>query len=139
MTCSPTCRFSGLPTINGVESTAGVRLKRDRSPAEVVDRSHSSAAGVCLFKLNRTDPILAYDCLGRLDRPTSARLASPWYFSPSFLDPSTELLHGVGQMDRKQYWERVYETKAATEVGWFQVEPALSLRMLDAAGLTGSS
>jgi hypothetical protein len=42
-------------------------------------------------------------------------------------------------MDRKQYWERVYETKAETEVSWFQPEPTLSLRLLDAAGLRGSS
>jgi hypothetical protein len=42
-------------------------------------------------------------------------------------------------MDRKQHWERVYETKAATEVSWFQSEPVLSLRLLDAAGLNAGS
>jgi hypothetical protein len=42
-------------------------------------------------------------------------------------------------MDWKQHWERVYETKAASEVSWFQREPTLSLRMLDAAGLHSGS
>ena len=38
-------------------------------------------------------------------------------------------------MDRKQHWERVYRTKASGEVSWFQAEPVVSLRLLDAAGL----
>lgn len=42
-------------------------------------------------------------------------------------------------MDAKKHWERVYETKAANEVSWFQQEPTLSLRLLDAAGLHGGS
>jgi hypothetical protein len=42
-------------------------------------------------------------------------------------------------MDRKHHWERVYDTKAATEVSWFQAEPTLSLRLLDSAGLSASS
>jgi hypothetical protein len=42
-------------------------------------------------------------------------------------------------MDRKQHWERVYQTKAETGVSWFQPEPAMSLRMLDAAGLSRDS
>lgn len=42
-------------------------------------------------------------------------------------------------MDRKRHWEHVYETKTATEVSWFQPEPTLSLRLLEAAGLAGGS
>jgi hypothetical protein len=42
-------------------------------------------------------------------------------------------------MDRTQHWEQIYRTKSATEVSWFQPEPTLSLRLLDAAGLTASS
>jgi hypothetical protein len=42
-------------------------------------------------------------------------------------------------MDRKQHWERVYATRAETDVSWFQPEPALSLRLLDAAGLRRDS
>ena len=42
-------------------------------------------------------------------------------------------------MNRKQHWERVYATRAATDLSWFQEDPALSLRMLEAAGLTGGS
>ena len=42
-------------------------------------------------------------------------------------------------MDRKQHWERVYETKAEREVSWFQAEPAVSLRLLEAAGLHAGS
>jgi hypothetical protein len=42
-------------------------------------------------------------------------------------------------MDRKQHWEHIYQTKAATEISWFQAEPTLSLRLLDAAGLNTRS
>lgn len=42
-------------------------------------------------------------------------------------------------MDRKHHWERVHQTKAETGVSWFQLEPAMSLRMLDAAGLKRDS
>lgn len=42
-------------------------------------------------------------------------------------------------MNRKEHWERVYQTKAATEVSWFQTDPTLSLRLLEAAGLNVDS
>lgn len=42
-------------------------------------------------------------------------------------------------MDRREHWERVYQTNAETGVSWFQPEPAMSLRMLDAAGLKRDS
>ena len=42
-------------------------------------------------------------------------------------------------MDRKNHWERIYETKSTHEVSWFQPEPTLSLRLLETAGLTADS
>lgn len=42
-------------------------------------------------------------------------------------------------MDRKDHWERVFRTKGPADVSWFQAEPALSLRLLDAAGLHAGS
>jgi trans-aconitate methyltransferase len=42
-------------------------------------------------------------------------------------------------MERKQHWEHLFESKAPTEVSWFQREPTLSLRLLDAAGLHAHS
>lgn len=39
-------------------------------------------------------------------------------------------------MDRKAHWETVYTTKAPDAVGWFQAEPTVSSRLLDAVGLT---
>lgn len=36
--------------------------------------------------------------------------------------------------DRRAYWERVYATKAETEVSWFQAEPTPSLEALARAG-----
>jgi len=36
---------------------------------------------------------------------------------------------------RQAYWEKVYATRAPTEVGWFQDEPAPSLAMIAAAGI----
>ncbi len=39
-------------------------------------------------------------------------------------------------MDRQHHWQHVYTTKASDTVSWFQVEPATSLRMIAASGLT---
>jgi len=36
--------------------------------------------------------------------------------------------------DRKSHWERVYATKAETEVSWYQADPAPSLEALARAG-----
>ncbi len=42
-------------------------------------------------------------------------------------------------MSRQEHWNRVYPTKADTDVSWFEPLPAVSLRMLDAAGVTADS
>jgi ubiquinone/menaquinone biosynthesis C-methylase UbiE len=42
-------------------------------------------------------------------------------------------------MDRKPHWENIYEKKADQDVSWFEPLPAMSLRMLDAAGMTPDS
>jgi hypothetical protein len=42
-------------------------------------------------------------------------------------------------MNVKAHWERVYETKAANEVSWFQPQPTLSARLLESAGLDPST
>jgi len=42
-------------------------------------------------------------------------------------------------MDRKEHWERVYRTKAAHEVSWFQPEPVVGMGLLDSAGLGPST
>jgi trans-aconitate methyltransferase len=39
-------------------------------------------------------------------------------------------------MNRKQHWETVYTTRGERDVSWFEELPAVSLRMLEAAGLT---
>lgn len=39
-------------------------------------------------------------------------------------------------MDRTSHWQRVYTTKAENDVSWFEAAPALSLQMIEAAGLT---
>ena len=39
-------------------------------------------------------------------------------------------------MDRKQHWASVYASKGEREVSWFEAFPAVSLRMLDAIGIT---
>lgn len=38
--------------------------------------------------------------------------------------------------DRKQHWEDVYTNKSPLEVSWYQQEPAVSLRLIAASGLT---
>jgi hypothetical protein len=40
-----------------------------------------------------------------------------------------------GFVDRRTHWERVYSTRAPEGVSWFQAEPTVSARLLDAAGL----
>ena len=38
-------------------------------------------------------------------------------------------------MDTKQHWEHIYRTKAERDVSWFEALPAVSLRMIEAAGI----
>jgi len=42
-------------------------------------------------------------------------------------------------MQRQQHWDTVYDTKREEQVGWFEDLPALSLRMMESAGLTAST
>ena len=42
-------------------------------------------------------------------------------------------------MERRQHWNTVYGTKADRDVSWFEASPDVSLRLLDAAGLTVDS
>ncbi|HET7220815.1 MAG TPA: hypothetical protein VFJ02_22335 [Vicinamibacterales bacterium] len=42
-------------------------------------------------------------------------------------------------MQRKEHWERVYTAKREQDVSWFESFPAVSLEMLEAAGLTKDS
>lgn len=39
-------------------------------------------------------------------------------------------------MDREQHWQQVYTTKDEQETSWFEAVPAVSLRLMEAAGLT---
>lgn len=39
-------------------------------------------------------------------------------------------------MDRAQHWDRVYTTTAENDVSWFESLPDVSLRLMEAAGLT---
>jgi len=42
-------------------------------------------------------------------------------------------------MERAPHWNRVYTTKTEQEVSWFEPLPAISLEMLEAAGMTPDS
>lgn len=42
-------------------------------------------------------------------------------------------------MERADHWNRVYTTKTSQDVSWFEPLPALSLEMLEAAGMTTDS
>lgn len=39
-------------------------------------------------------------------------------------------------LDAKAHWENVYNTKAATQVSWYQPHPVLSLELIRATGVT---
>ena len=39
-------------------------------------------------------------------------------------------------MSRKQHWERIYQTKDSAQLSWFERQPAVSLRLIEAASLT---
>jgi SAM-dependent methyltransferase len=39
-------------------------------------------------------------------------------------------------VDRQQHWDRVYSTRGERDVSWFEDLPAISLRLMEAAGLT---
>lgn len=38
-------------------------------------------------------------------------------------------------MNRKEHWNQVYQTKAPDDVSWFQTRPAISLNLVEAAGI----
>ena len=42
-------------------------------------------------------------------------------------------------MESKKHWEKVYATKAATEVSWFQTHAELSLKLIREAGILTSA
>jgi SAM-dependent methyltransferase len=42
-------------------------------------------------------------------------------------------------MDRANHWNRVFTTKTEDQVSWFETVPSVSLRLLEAAGLTRDS
>ena len=42
-------------------------------------------------------------------------------------------------MDTREHWERVYSTKADEQLSWFEPLPEVSVRLLEAAGLTTDS
>ncbi len=42
-------------------------------------------------------------------------------------------------MESKDHWEKVYSTKAATEVSWFQEHAGLSLKLIEQAGIPASA
>lgn len=37
--------------------------------------------------------------------------------------------------DRKKHWEHIYSTKGPNDVSWFQAEPAISLSLIEEAGI----
>ena len=39
-------------------------------------------------------------------------------------------------MHRKEHWEQVYTTRGGQDVSWFESLPAVSIQLLDAAGLS---
>lgn len=38
-------------------------------------------------------------------------------------------------MDKRDHWNRVYETQGADDISWFQARPEMSLRLIAAAGV----
>lgn len=42
-------------------------------------------------------------------------------------------------MNRRHHWENVYATRPPEALSWFQREPAVSLRLIETAGLTSDS
>ena len=38
-------------------------------------------------------------------------------------------------MDRKEHWQKVFTTKGEQDVSWFEALPAMSLQMMESAGL----
>lgn len=38
-------------------------------------------------------------------------------------------------MNRKEHWNQVYQTKAPDDVSWYQIRPAISLKLIEATGI----
>src|SRR5579864_1547466 len=45
----------------------------------------------------------------------------------------------IAFMDRHEHWERVFATKGERDVSWFETVPEVSLRLMEAAGLTSET
>jgi ubiquinone/menaquinone biosynthesis C-methylase UbiE len=39
-------------------------------------------------------------------------------------------------MNSKDHWNRVYQTRAPDDVSWFQIRPAISLKLIEATGIS---
>jgi len=39
-------------------------------------------------------------------------------------------------VNRKEHWNQVYQTKAPADVSWFQTRPGISLKLIEAAGIS---
>ncbi len=39
-------------------------------------------------------------------------------------------------MNREEHWNRVYETKGPDDISWYQAKPAISMRLIAAAGVS---
>jgi hypothetical protein len=46
---------------------------------------------------------------------------------------------GEDQMQRKAHWNAVYDTRSERDVSWFETVPDVSLRLMEAAGLSSES
>ncbi len=45
----------------------------------------------------------------------------------------------MNEIERQTHWQKVYATKSENEVSWFQEDPAPSLDLIAATGISGAA
>ncbi len=55
------------------------------------------------------------------------------------MKPGDGLRSGLRQMNPKEHWNHVYQSKGAADVSWYQTQPAVSLRLIQASGVGKSA
>jgi len=90
--------------------------------SDVLDRQVAASGGV---------GVLFFDFAWTADRPTGLASERRGWSGLEGRPAGSE----TGSVERREHWEKVHRSKAATEVIWFQLVPEGSLDLIEAAGI----
>ena len=76
--------------------------------------------------MNLVNPVYNYGMNMVKDRATMRRV---------MMDELSNLLF---KRDRKKHWDRVYKKSSPTDLGWYQVHPEMSMKLIARTGIPDS-